>query len=125
MHSSHVFIENSLRIEQDENDSEVRLTWTGRSTEREPARFLTPILDGALQRSRAEARPLVLDFRSIEYMNSSTFTPLVVALEQARSEGGNVRLLFRSNLKWQNLSFSALRIFETLDKRIELCGVDG
>jgi len=68
-------------------------------------------------------QPLVLDFRKIEYMNSSTITPVIRTLEQARRASRSIRVLYQKTVKWQELSFSALQVFETPDRRIQICGV--
>ncbi|MEW5853155.1 MAG: hypothetical protein AB2A00_30515 [Myxococcota bacterium] len=117
-----VFTEKTLQIEVEETTDTVHLRWTGRSNEREPGRFLAPILDRALASAEASGKLLVLDFRALDYMNSSTFTPLVRLMESARTGLARVRMVYRSGLKWQQLSFSAMKVFETLDRRIELRG---
>jgi hypothetical protein len=66
--------------------------------------------------------PLVLDFSRLEYMNSSTFTPVVKALDESRRLDVRVLLEYSLERKWQALSFSALRTFETLDGRITVRG---
>ena len=55
-------------------------------------------------------------------MNSSTFTPIVKALDESRRLAVPVTLEYSLARKWQALSFSALRTFETLDGRIKVRG---
>jgi hypothetical protein len=118
-----VFQEGALKLELEHTPSEVRVAWSGRSTAREPGRFILPVLSKAVELSEEKGHPLVLDFRRIEYMNSSTITPVIRTLEQARRYSRSVRVLYQQGVKWQELSFSALQVFETPDRRIEVCGV--
>lgn len=112
------FTDKSLTLELDDGASEVRLVWRGKSNDREPGRFLLPILQRAL--SAAAGKKLVLDFSSIEYMNSSTFTPLVKFLDEAQRKHAQVEVAYSQSRKWQALSFSALRAFSTQDGRISI-----
>jgi hypothetical protein len=63
-----------------------------------------------------------MDFSGLDYMNSSTFTPVVKALDESRRLSVPVVLEYSLSRKWQSLSFSALRTFETLDGRIKVRG---
>ncbi len=116
------FVQGELTLQLEETTSELRLTWLGRSSDREPSRFLVPVLTEALERARAAGLPLVMDFSALEYMNSSTFTPVVKALDESRRLSVSVVLEYSISRKWQALSFSALRTFETLDGRIKVNG---
>jgi hypothetical protein len=114
--------QGDLSLELTESANELRLTWRGKSADREPGRFLVPVLTAALERARDASLPLVLDFRELDYMNSSTFTPVVKALDESRRLSIPIVLEYALNRRWQALSFSALRTFETLDGRIKVHG---
>jgi hypothetical protein len=118
-----VFQEGALTLELEQAQGEVRVSWSGRSTAREPGRFILPVLSKAVELCEESRAPLVLDFRKIEYMNSSTITPVIRTLEQARRASRSIRILYAKAIKWQELSFSALQVFETPDRRIQICGV--
>ena len=109
-----------LCIEVRETQDEVRLEWRGKSTARQPDLFLVPVLRDALERGERGSRAVVMDFGAMEYMNSSTFTPLVKMLDQASRGRLRVRLEYSQARRWQALSFSALRAFETPDGRISV-----
>lgn len=98
------------------------LTLTGRSTARDPGNFLGPILTNAFKQAIAAGKALVLDFRKLEYMNSSTITPVIRLLHEAKKGSGKVTITYDGKSRWQDLSFSALTIFTTEDKRIEIRG---
>lgn len=116
------YVEGELTLELSREGGEIRLAWSGKSAQREPGRFLMPILAEALERAKAEGLSLALDFTALDYMNSSTFTPVVKALDESRRLSVPVVLEYSLSRKWQSLSFSALRTFETLDGRIKVRG---
>ena len=116
------FTDRSLTIEI-HSDSTVQVSWRGRSTARDPEQFILPILTQALDTAGAEDKPLVLDFRHLEYMNSSTVTPLIRVLGEARKRNLQLTVLYDKKLNWQALNFSALEVFHTEDNRIEIRGL--
>ncbi len=117
------FVDGPLTIGICESDDGVRLEWRGRSMSREPGRFLLPVLAKALDRGIRAGKPLVIDFQQLEYLNSSTITPVIRILEQARRGTHRVTVVYAKDLKWQALSFTALELFRTPDKRIDVLGV--
>ncbi len=111
-----------LNVQRSEDDQGLILAFTGKSILRDPTEVLQPILLRVLEEAdRADSR-LVLDFRELTYMNSSTFTPLIKTLERARLGGSRVTVLFSPDKKWQSVSFTALTIFDTPDGRIRVEG---
>jgi hypothetical protein len=112
------FEDRDLAIEVQESRDEIRLVWSGRSTDREPGRFLMPIFNQILERVRGDPKRIAMDFSKVDYMNSSTFAPIVKLLDAARRSGAKVVLEYTPSRNWQALSFSALRTFETPDGRI-------
>jgi hypothetical protein len=116
------FVEGELTLELARLGAELRLAWQGKSADRDPSRFLVPILAEAMESARSAGVTLVMDFSGLDYMNSSTFTPVVKALDESRRLSVPVVLEYSLSRKWQALSFSALRTFETLDGRIKVRG---
>jgi hypothetical protein len=121
--SKETFSDRNLTLEVADDGQAIRVEWLGKSTARNPASFLAPVLQKALAQAAAAGRPLVLDFTRVAYMNSSTITPIIRLLDEAKRGGHAVTVLYRADLKWQALSFSALEIFETEDQRIAIRGV--
>jgi hypothetical protein len=117
-----VYCDGNLTLELDDGDA-MTLLWLGQSTARDPGVFLRPILGRALELAAKGERQIVLDFRQLGYMNSSTITPVIRTLEQAKRAGRKVRVLYNKARKWQALSFLALGVFQTPDKSIEIVGV--
>ncbi len=115
------FNERNLTIELDDGEV-VRINWLGKSTAREPSQFVLPVLSKALELAAAGDKPIEIDFQRLEYMNSSTITPLIRILEQAKRGSAKVKVIYSKALKWQSLSFTALQVFKTEDGRIEIVG---
>lgn len=114
--------QGELALEARPEPGELRVVWSGRSAERDPARFLGPLLGELVESCRQAQARLRLDFAGLEFMNSSTFTPIVKAIDQARRAGVAIALEYALAKKWQALSFSALRTFETSDGSVAVLG---
>ena len=119
-----LFEDGLLQIELIENTNSITLVWTGKSTHRKPSEFISPVLAETIRRSNASKKRIIMDFRRLEYMNSSTITPIIKILERAKRGATEITLLYNKSLKWQDLSFSALEIFETQDSKVEIKGVE-
>lgn len=116
------YTSNKLTLTVEENGSRITINFTGQSTEREPGKFINPILTDAIQNSRKYNKAVLIDFEKLEYMNSSTITPIIRILEGAKKTGETITVRYNKSKKWQELCFSALKIFETKDHRIEITG---
>ena len=117
------FVSNLLKIELEEKKDAIKISWSGKSIDREPGKFITPILVNAIRRSSGLNKKIVLDFRELAYMNSSSITPVIKILERAKRGRTQIRVVYKKSLKWQDLSFSALEIFRTKDRRVEIKGL--
>jgi hypothetical protein len=121
--ATETFTSNTLSLTVIDEPSGIGIIWKGRSTARDPAEFIIPILTRALDRATSLRCPLNLDFRNIEYFNSSTITPVVRLIEEAKRRGATLLIHYDKKLRWQELSFSALQVFHTGDARIRIVGV--
>ena len=120
--ASSAYTDDQLTIEVTESDDEVLLVWKGRSIVRKPNDFVMPIMLDALSVASDSGKRLILNFQELEYMNSSTLTPIIKILERARRGETQLTVVYKESLRWQDLSFAALRIFETQDARVEIKG---
>ena len=102
----------------------LRVDWTGRSNERDPQRVLAPIFDEALARAALAEAPIEMHFEKLEQFNSSTITALIGFVRHAHAEGVPLTLVFDPSLRWQALSFEALRVFERPDGLLTLKPID-
>jgi hypothetical protein len=122
MKKSETFTNNLLNIKVIEDDENILIYWSGKSIDRKPSKFITPILIKFLKKSMDIEKRLIMNFCDIEYMNSSTITPIIKILERAKRGKVKVKVVYSESLKWQQLIFSALEIFRTKDKRILIQG---
>ena len=123
MNKKNVFENGQLKLEVLENFETIHVDWIGKSTERNPGAFLTPILLKILKDGSDSNKRIVMDFRNLQYMNSSTITPIIKVLERAGKSNKHLTVLYDKSLKWQELNFSAIEIFQTKDQRIQITGI--
>lgn len=122
MGETRTFTSHSLEIRVTENQDTIKLTWAGRSVDREPGKFISPILLEIIKKSTDAGKRVILDFSRLSYMNSSTITPIIKVLERAKKGRNKITVTYEKSLRWQEVNFSALRIFETADQRVEIKG---
>src|ERR687888_1874720 len=113
------FVDGPLSLRLFETEDAICLEWHGQSMAREPGRFLLPILSKALDLGLQRDKRLVIDFQQLEYLNSSTITPVIRILEHARRGHSRVRILYSKALKWQGLSFTPPPLFREAGGRVE------
>jgi hypothetical protein len=122
METARSFAKEQLHVDVTERAEEITVAFTGKSILRDPNDFVLPILLQTLSEANAGKKRMMLDFRGLSYMNSSTLTPIIKILERARVGDGRVTIAYSKSQKWQEVSFSALVIFQTKDGRIEIRG---
>ena len=117
------FTSHFLTLEKIVGDTSITIRFIGKSNERNPSKFISPILSDVLHQSDSGNKEIILDFKELEYMNSSTITPILKILDKAtREKNYRITIVYRQSLKWQDLSFSALKIFELKDNKIKIIG---
>lgn len=123
MTKSKIYTNNFLKIQVVEYETSIDVKWEGKSIDREPGKFISPILVKVLQMASALNKRIIMDFQSMSYMNSSTITPIIKILDRAKKGMTKITIFYRKSLKWQELNFSALEIFRTKDNRLEIKGL--
>lgn len=96
------------------------LSWRGRSAERYPNRVLGPFFAQALDRAAELGAALEMRFHALEHFNSSTITAVIELIQDARARGVRLVIAYDGSIKWQRLSFDALRVFNRGDALLEL-----
>jgi hypothetical protein len=96
----------------------LRLDWIGKSNNREPGKVLGPFFDEIVRQAAASASSVEQHFEALQHFNSSTITALIQFIQTARARGIAVVIVYDAALKWQRLSFDALRIFEKTDGKL-------
>jgi hypothetical protein len=117
------YTNKDLSIEVVENQTSIDVKWDGKSIDREPSKFISPILVKVLEMAATMNKRITMDFQNLAYMNSSTITPIIKILDRAKKGMTKITILYRKSLKWQELNFSALEVFRTDDNRLEIKGL--
>lgn len=108
-------IHGDLSIEVTVAGGVFRCAWHGRSSERDPAEMLRPWFAKLLEVVLAGAGSIEMHFEQIERFNSSTITALIKLIQTCRKNNVLLVMVYDQTLKWQRLSFDALRVFEKND----------
>lgn len=87
----------------------LRVQLTGKSATRDAGRELQPVFERLLSTAKEEGRTLVFHFERLEYFNSSTIAGLVQFIRTAQQAGVGLVVRYDASLKWQAMSFDALR----------------
>ncbi|MDB4952482.1 MAG: hypothetical protein JWO36_51 [Myxococcales bacterium] len=95
-------------------------TWRGKSNERNPPETLKPWFDKLLAAATEKQGSIEMHFEKIEHFNSSTITALIRLIQSCRKSGLKLVMVYDQTLKWQRLSFDALRVFEKNDDLFHL-----
>ncbi len=123
MKKPELFTNKFLTIQVVEHENSIDVNWKGKSVDREPSKFISPILVKVLEMAGDLNKRIIMDFQRMSYMNSSTITPIIKILERAKSGMTKITIFYQKSLKWQELNFSALEIFKTKDNRLEIKGL--
>jgi hypothetical protein len=114
-------IVGDLRIEAKDDAAHpaVQLLWKGKSNNRYPGDALAPYFRDVLAAADTRKVPLELHFEKLEHFNSSTITSIIQLIQDSRARSVKLVLVYDQALKWQKLSFDALRVFAR-DAMLEL-----
>jgi hypothetical protein len=80
---------------------------------------LAPYFRDVLATADTRKVPLELHFEKLEHFNSSTITSIIQLIQDSRARGVKLVLVYDHALRWQKLSFDALRVFAK-DAMLEL-----
>jgi hypothetical protein len=104
---------------EDPASPSVQLLWRGKSNNRHPSEALVPYFREVLAVAVTRKVPIELHFEKLEHFNSSTITSLIQLIQDSRARATKLILIYDQALKWQKLSFDALRVFAR-DELLEL-----
>ena len=115
------FTNNQLTIDIADEERTITVHFLGKSILRDPNDFVMPILLRTLGEAIPAKKRIVMNFRDLSYMNSSTLTPVIKILERARVGEGQITVAYKKSLKWQDISFppwsSSRRLMAELSSR--------
>jgi hypothetical protein len=83
--------------------------WTGKSTSRDPATLLLPWFHRLLDHAKDIHAHVEMHFEALEHFNSSTIAALIQVINDARTHGVSLVLLYDGSLRWQAASFQGLQ----------------
>ena len=101
-------------------DSVFSCVWRGKSNERNPPEILKPWFEKLLGAVSEKKGSIEMHFEKIEHFNSSTITALIKLIQVCRKSNVKLVMVYDQSLKWQRLSFDALRVFEKNDDLFHL-----
>jgi hypothetical protein len=101
-------------------DAVFQCMWKGKSNERNPPEILRPWFDKLLATVGEKKGTVEMHFEKIEHFNSSTITALIRLIQTCRKANLKLVMVYDQTLKWQRLSFDALRVFEKNDELFAL-----
>ena len=117
------YTNNNLSIEVIEHEDAINVKREGKSIDREPSKFISPILVKVTEMASTLNKRITMDFQNLSYLNSSTITPIIKILERAKKGMTKITIIYRKSLKWQELNFTALEVFRTDDNRLQIKGL--
>jgi hypothetical protein len=94
------------------------MAWLGTSDSRDPSEFLEPVFRRALE--KLQDCQLIIDFSGLEFMNSSTVSPIIALLKNIDSKGITCSVQF-SDVDWQRTHMRCLR---TISRALPHVSVD-
>ncbi len=97
-----------------ERGSPTQIKWLGVSQARDPASIINPYFEKLAE--ELQGGPVVVDFKKLEYMNSSTVSSIVAMCQLFEKKGIQTTLRYDKSSSWQEASFRALI---TLSKTME------
>jgi hypothetical protein len=111
----------NLRIEvRDVPEGQTVIEWSGESDAIDPAAILSPYLRELAVSLKGKS--VRLRFGSLEYMNSSTVTPLMAFIRDLSGTAASVVVLYRADLQWQATSFRAMRVVARKWPNVQVTG---
>jgi hypothetical protein len=122
MPQKNTYHKNQLELELEEGKDSANVIFRGKSADRDPSEFIMPILLESIDICLKKGFRLIIDLQNLEFMNSSTITPITKIIELGKTKKIPITLIYRKSIKWQELNFSALRIFESKESKIEITG---
>lgn len=110
----------ALKIWVTNNDDRITITWMGKSEDRNPEIVLNPYVDGLL--NSLKDKKVILDFKNLEFMNSSTIPPIIRLMKKLEDEGISTEIIYNSSNYWQVFSFEILEQLSSLMAKVTIRG---
>jgi hypothetical protein len=101
----------TIEASQGEPPAPLKLVWRGKSDDRYPAKILAPYFARVLEHAGSRGTAVEMHFEHLDHFNSSTIAAVIRFIQEARVKAVKLVIVYNQQLKWQKLSFDALRVF--------------
>jgi len=108
-----------LAIEVTGATEEATMIWRGISDARSPNDFLGPVFKKII--GELGPRTITVDFSHLEFMNSSTVSPIISLLKELDRVGTKTRVVFGAE-EWQQVHMRCIRTIARVLKNITVEG---
>ncbi|MDH4200974.1 MAG: hypothetical protein OEV66_11435 [Spirochaetia bacterium] len=102
-----------------EENNIIFLSWHGKSLDLSPGDFLFPVFREIFD---GNENNIVMNFEDLQYWDSSSIAVLIKLLGEIKKGNRKITLEYKADEDWQQLSFTALQVFQTPDERIKIIG---
>jgi hypothetical protein len=103
-----------------EEPARMDVHWRGKSTDRDPCRLLRPFFGRVLEEAATRQAAVEMHFERLDHLNSSTITAIVQMIQDARARAVKLVMVYDGKLRWQKVSFDALKVLSGKDGLFEL-----
>jgi anti-anti-sigma regulatory factor len=112
------YVLDALSIQVSKSGDSTTIAWHGVSDSRSPGISLQPVT----QRLSAslKGREVVVDFRSLEFINSATIAPLIQFVRDLSTKGCAVLVLFDPDKDWQKAHYLCMRTIARTLARVQV-----
>lgn len=114
------FKSGGLAINLSGDDSTATMNWFGQCDSTELVVELTDYLENI--GDSIDGRSLTINFTALEYINSSTVSPIVRFLKTLNSLSIKTNVIYDVNSKWQSASFKALSSMSRMFSDLTITG---
>jgi len=102
------FSREGLTVSFVPDNASVAVVFKGKSDSRNPAGFFEEFTPKLLERSAG--KKIYLDFRTLEYMNSATVSPVLSLVRTLDTHAIETVLLFDVRSDWQRINFRCMKV---------------
>jgi len=97
------------------------VTWLGSSDARNPSEFLNPLAETIVEEMRGAT--VTVDFRKLEFMNSSTVSPIINLIRKLEANSIDARVIFVDG-NWQRPHLRCMKTITRAFKHVKVNGSD-
>ncbi len=114
----------TLHVEecQDQSGEIIRVHWLGRASMRDPSNELGSFFTAIEERAISSKKSVVFDFTKLDHFNSSTIVAVMRMIRRLDHKMIPFTLIYSQKLKWQSMTFDALKQFQGPDRLLHLHG---